>query len=793
MGRGGVSRSVASLIGLTAIGAGAAASQIEIEAEIYNPEGGLIPLFLEVFVNGSSTELVAEFSYDIENESITSQRTELLEVGINPGGKRGDIALNELEGVIYEYDETSQSIHFIAEESARHPEIISAARAGSHTAADPSLGGVLNYSTYVELDSIESASLEYNQFSLALDGWLFSPYGRLSNSGAFRVDARGDTQALRFNTYYERSFSEPALTIRIGDTISSSMDWGRSVRMAGLQIRRDFELRRDLVTEPLLSFEGSAAVPSSVDVFIDNARVFSGGIDEGPFRLEDIPLYSGAGEALIVIRDETGEVITRKVPFFASRNLLKKGTADFSVEAGFARRDYATIDSTYDDDLLYSGSVRYGVSDRLTLSAHLEGGPDLSLLSMGFAAVAANRAELGFSIGQSDYGGERAKFAYGTVRTNFRQLELQGSFLRADEGFSDLAFATATNFAVPNLGETENSLIRFPVAQDILSLSLPLDRKNSFAVSYVRSERTVSSDEIVTMNYSRAVAGGTALLNVTGAYDVGASETRVGALFSIQLGKGHTQTKTSWSDREKASGSLAYFQPIGEEVGSRGYSAAIEGSSGRQFVAGELSQRTRFGIANLSARRYDDDWRLRGRFDGSIVSADGLFAAGNTVRDSFAIVDVGVPDVTVSLQNRNVAKTGSRGRALVAGLTSHSPNRISVSSETVPDDVIFRATAMDVVPARQAGVSVEFGAVVSDASATATLVDSTGALLPAGSTGFLNGRSQEIFVGFDGIVFLTNLRAANTIVVDTHEGSCTVAFATESAPAQQDLGTLVCH
>jgi len=47
------------------------------------------------------------------------------------------------------------------------------------------------------------------------------------------------------------------------------------VRLGGAQIATDFSLRPDLVTFPVPIVAGSVAVPSNVDVLVNNVRVLS--------------------------------------------------------------------------------------------------------------------------------------------------------------------------------------------------------------------------------------------------------------------------------------------------------------------------------------------------------------------------------------------------------------------------------------------------------------------------------------------------------------------------------------
>jgi len=49
----------------------------------------------------------------------------------------------------------------------------------------------------------------------------------------------------------------------------------------------EFNIRSDLVTMPLPSVSGSAAMPSSMDVYINNLHRDSSELPAGPYRITD--------------------------------------------------------------------------------------------------------------------------------------------------------------------------------------------------------------------------------------------------------------------------------------------------------------------------------------------------------------------------------------------------------------------------------------------------------------------------------------------------------------------------
>ncbi len=95
-----------------------------------------------------------------------------------------------------------------------------------------------------------------------------------------------------------------------------------------------FPLQPGFVTFPLPGISGEAALPSTVDLYVDNALRMRRQVPSGPFSIQDLPVTTGQGDARLVIRDILGreQVITQ--PFYATSRLLKQGLHDYSYELG---------------------------------------------------------------------------------------------------------------------------------------------------------------------------------------------------------------------------------------------------------------------------------------------------------------------------------------------------------------------------------------------------------------------------------------------------------------------------
>ena len=116
---------------------------------------------------------------------------------------------------------------------------------------------------------------------------------------------------------------------------------------------------------------GEAALPSTVDLYVDNALRMSREVPSGPFSIQDLPVTTGQGDARLVVRDILGreQVITQ--PFYATPRLLRQGLHDYSYELGFVRRNFGTDSNNYGRALAV-GSHRLGITEQFTGEIHGE-------------------------------------------------------------------------------------------------------------------------------------------------------------------------------------------------------------------------------------------------------------------------------------------------------------------------------------------------------------------------------------------------------------------------------------
>ena len=223
-------------------------------------------------------------------------------------------------------------------------------------------GGFLNYDLrYDDTAGVTSLGANWEVGAFARPGLFTSSF----------FSGNNDRGTIRLDTAFRRDDPERITSAVAGDTITRPGSYGAAVRMGGLQYQRNFGTAPLLITYPSADVAGTAVVPSTVDVYINNAKAYSTPVRPGPFSVQNLPVPVGAGNVRVVVRDVFGKESTAVVPYVRYDSMLKQGLHDFSYEAGFLRRNYAVESNDY-GDFAAVATHRYGVTDWLTLEGHAE-------------------------------------------------------------------------------------------------------------------------------------------------------------------------------------------------------------------------------------------------------------------------------------------------------------------------------------------------------------------------------------------------------------------------------------
>lgn len=771
-------------------------------------------LQLEVFINGEPTHLIGGFRQEPDGR-LSIKARELRGLGLEPPGQPEDermVNLAELDGLGVELDEPRQMLRLTAPERHRRALRWDLRGTINPREADPSapiFGGVVNYVLFGSAVAHPARrELSFSGLSASVEARLFGPVGTLRQTAILGSTVTRDIDALRLETTYELTSRDRMLTARAGDVITGGLAWTRPIRIGGGQIQRDFGLRPDLVTSPLPVFAGSAAVPSTVDIYLNNARVGSRDLPSGPFAITGLPIHSGASDARLVIRDSSGRQTETRMALYATPELLQSGLWDFSLEAGYPRQNFGVISNSYGSHLVASGAMRRGMTDWLTLEAQMQAGGGLMNGGAGAVAKIGSLGVLSAAASFSRWQGATGAFGYAAFETQLGPLKLHASSRRSFGAYADLASVATPALTSEALRFGGGSLVsalslRPPRAVDQVSIGAPLPRDLGFvSFNYVHADRDVADrGAAIRRERSHVVSAG---WSGTFARDLSLFASLFGDVsrrgergFLVGLSRPFGDTTVAAGASRSTQGPLQLYAEAYRHVTRDDHDLSMRARENRGDATGnraaDLTWRSGLAEASLAVRQAGSGAVASATVQGSLAIADGAVFAANRIDDAFAVVRVGAPNVSVLHQNRVVGRTRWDGRALVPNLRSNDGNLIEIDPRDLPLDAEAPRSSARVSPPRRQGAVIDFAVHAGLRAAEVILRGADGQPLPPGAPGRQTSSGEEFVVGHDGRSFLRRLQDDNPVEITLGERVCRARFPAPSAASTQPvIGPIPC-
>ncbi|MGJ7462314.1 fimbria/pilus outer membrane usher protein [Halomonas sp. MA07-2] len=634
-----------------------------------------------------------------------------------------------------------------------------------------SLGAFFNYdlsSTHGSGETRHSGLLEQGVFN----GW-----GSGVNRLVVRDNAPGDQPAVvRLDTQWRRDDPDSMRTLRLGDTTSLGTAWSGGVRFGGLQWGSNFSTRPEMVTLPLLSMAGEAALPSTVDLYVNDALRLRREVPPGPFAIDEIPMITGQGQAQLVVRDILGREQLITQPFYASSRLLRPGLKDYSVELGVIRQDYGRASNAY-GRALGTATYRTGLTNWLTTELHAQVLEDQQMAGMGGSWLLP-------------FGGVMHA-AYAASQADGRQGELMTLGLQR-QGWP-LSLGVESQFASEDfmrLGMRQGFAL--PRQQHRVSTSLSSGRAGSMNLSYTAQHFDDRDDvEIVNLGYSKGL-GAFGYLTLSALHIMENGETGLRAGFSIPLGMPRTRASLNISERgERRQGSVQIQRslPVG-----RGFGYRVRTGLGEDDLhQASLGLQTDYQTYQLEASQRRDQTAGRAGVRGGVAWLGGDVFASRHIDRSFAVVQLpGFSDVQVYADNQPVARTNRHGNALVPRLRAYERNRISIEQADLPLGAKVGSLEMQVSPYYRSGVALRFPVTHSRDAFFRILLES-GEPMPVGAV-VEDARGEHFPVGHRGEAFVTDLESTSLLRALWQGQAC--EFTLDVPDIEEvflELGDVICH
>lgn len=687
-------------------------------------------------------------------------------------GTRGHV-LDAVAGVVYKLDRSRLSLDITAPPAAFDSTSFSL-RGSLNTPTPPPLGAYFNYDL-----SATRAERRSTKYGALVEGVGFSRWGALVASSVVRASERAHS-AIRLDTYWRTDLPGRMEALVVGDAVGTGGAWSRPVRYAGVRFAREFSLAPGFITYPSPSISGSAALPSTVDVLINNQRSAQSTVQPGPFEITHVPIVTGAGQMQLVVRDLLGRETLIHQSYYIAPLLLAPGLSDYSLEAGALRKHYGTRSNDY-GPLFGAGTYRLGISDAVTGEVRAEAERDRAAAGAGVAVIVADLAVLAFAAGYAVSDGERGAHYVASVQ---RSTPKGGASL-AVEHF-DLGYRPFGDGAL----ETR------PKGQIVAGGGLAFGRGISAGLSYTqRSTWEGARFSMVGASVSMALPGNITI-SAFATQQLTAGK-RVAGGVNLIIPFGDRRTLAARSARDSAGHVVHSVQATQAVPAGPGWGWRVAGSdSTTKRVQAGTTFNTHHAQFTAEANASQGSHAVRLGANGSVGRMSGLsFASRRVDQGAFAVVQVGdLEGVPISLSNQVVAVTNHKGLALVTGLLPYQTNQLTLDADLLPFDVEIGGVREVVVPYARSGTFVNFP-VKRSRDALIVLVRPDGVPVPAGARVTTNPGHQAFIVARRGEVYLVDLLDDNRIEVRWKGGGCSVLL--KMAPAVPGavpprIGPLVC-
>lgn len=597
--------------------------------------------------------------------------------------------------------------------------------------------------------------------------------GLVENSFTVSNSKQGNN-LIRLDTFAVHDDPSGLTRLTIGDALTHIATWEQPVRFGGIKWGTDFSLQPGLLSFPTPTFGGQAQLPSSVQLYVNNVLNYQGQVEQGPFTLNRLPVVSGAGDVSVVVKDALGVEHRIVSNYYVSTNLLRQGLSDFSFEAGAERHLYGRESFDYGPPFL-AGSYRYGLTSALTVETRAEASSKTQDVGAGIAAVIGKAGEVGASASASTTRDLGSGYLYRVFASRVSQhWSLTASYEYRSPDYLQLGL--------------DKDLER---PRETLQVSAGINGRRfgslSANVSYLRL-----SDGTRTRVYSTTYGRQLGKLGYFSAFALrsdsydGHPDTTVGVSLSIAFGsRGTAFAQIDNNDRR-----IESQLNLPDDKGWGYRLIATQGQNSQQQA--ELDYRGRAIDLSGVVERFNGDTDERFLASGSFILSGSSLMPSRRLDSSFAIVNVGDGEsgVRVYQENRLVGSTNGSGIAIVTNLRPYEANRISVSPGDLRLESVISNDNLVVVPRYLSGVKANFQVTNGNAGTLIVHLPNGDPLEPGIEVTI---GAKTFYTGFDGELFVDDIRAGAVLVAKRAAGTCSVTLpAVPKGVELPRIGPLTC-
>ncbi|MGB1311490.1 MAG: fimbria/pilus outer membrane usher protein [Leucothrix sp.] len=707
-----------------------------------------------------------------------------------PAGKFLTVEEAEALGLIIRFDMASTVIQASIAGSAKSKTELSLAgsrRTKSPTAArSPSgISGFLNMFAVSSASNL-NGNYEFSDLAYSFDTAIhIAPLAHMTLEAFGSINANGDFYRGDIRSVWRSNNPDNRWQLRVGDVGTPSISYMRGLSIQGLEFTNTDSRR--------LSRAGVASVGNRefflerravARLLIDGREVRRFNLNPGPYNVKDFPLTNGANDIAFIIEDERGEVDRIEFNVFSDTSLVAPGEYRYGFSLGHGLSNVGRYQ--YDSSkALLSGFIETGITPAFSLGGGLQltENAQLGVVTARLATQAGRfDFEAGAILDNNGPNGEAAKLMWRNHKT---KTDREGKRYPPSLALS-AAYKSEHFRDVFSTNQFNEEKWRFDA-------SYSQQLRNGFSVglgSNFINNRTISDSFKHTLSLGKSInrwilggdvtyldngnnAGWEAGLTV--GYDFGRF-ARVRGRYDYDLNGNERTSLDIASDYAKGirfgNGLLDYN--IGLSANEDG-DGSINGGLGYRANRFEFSASHSTDIKSLTNGNSNGQ-RTTLRAGAAVAFAEGKFAIGRPIRDSFAIF---YPHSTIAgsqllIGNRNEqglydAQSDGLGPLLVdtGGLSSFSSyNRaldLRYDVNNLPLGYDLGTGLASISPRYKSGFAVQVGSAYN-VIATGTLLDAYDRPLKlllgkATEMGVKSPRSSDAFTDNEGRLSASGLSA----------------------------------
>lgn len=482
---------------------------------------------------------------------------------------------------------------------------------------------------------------------------------------------------VRLNTTWKYKLKNNNL-LTLGDVFNNTLNGFNSINFAGFRYNTPYYSNLTTFQEsmPTLPISGFAVIPTKLDLYINNQIFQTKEINSGKYNI-DFPYQPiGYGVAQTYVYDITGKPTIISVPFYGNSEMIKKGTKEYDVSAGFIRKNYGLKSFDYSSPII-SGLYKAGITDNYTQDFYTQLSPIYSVVSTLSHWVPHPRIgmiDLGVSLNSEKQMLYRAGFQRATQNLSFG-LEYQHG---GKEGFCSTI--------------KQNCLIS--QAQASAGFQLP-KKLGSLSMNYIAKKSDKDNNKLSSLQWSKqlnSVASLTASYTDLKSSDIKQNNKTIYAGISFNFG-GKYSSNSSLSRDNKGNN---FRQSIGISenpdhpeygYGNISFNKKDNGQSMNIAYGANLSKFSYQAILSKNGDEATGSVNVSGGM--TYIPEDNYFSLNKQITNGLTYVNVenATGAIGVFSQNKFSGKTNKKGKFIVPDSLSLSTQSIELDINKLPPDV----------------------------------------------------------------------------------------------------------